>query len=143
MQLEIGGGGFIFLENIFERHLDDAAPLAQAHQGFVNGDARNPSGETSAALKLVQIAMSLEERLLLSILGILLIPGDAEGQTKGALLAILNSLRAHHRFVFVFLTKSCAWTIHNSPRERTLTRDHLSNRPVGGVATHLGGQAEL
>jgi len=78
MQLEIDGGGFVFLENIFERNMHDIAPLAQAHEGLVNGDARNPGGEASAALKLVEIAMSLEQRLLLGILGVLLVPGDAE-----------------------------------------------------------------
>ena len=75
---KLGEAGSVFLENVFERHLHGAAPLAQAHESLVNGDARNPGSEASAALKLVQIAMSLEQRLLLGVLGVLLIAGDAE-----------------------------------------------------------------
>jgi hypothetical protein len=105
MQLEVRRSGVIFLNRVFQRHMHDGAPFPQAHEGFINGYARNPSGESSASLKLIQITVSLQQGLLLRILRVFLVAGDPESQAKSALLAILQGLRTHH--CFAFFPKTC------------------------------------
>src|SRR5438874_1734179 len=98
----------------------NVASLSQAHKRFINRDAGNPGCEACASLKLMEITMSFEHSFLLCVLRVFLIARNAEGQTEGALLAILKHLRAHDRFAF-FANACGAWTIHSSPRLRKIS----------------------
>jgi hypothetical protein len=94
--------------------MHNVAALSQAHKRFVNGYARNPGCESGASLKLIQIAMRLEQRFLLCVLSVLLVARDSKCQAKSALLAVLKGLRTHNNFAFP--PKTCGdWAIHNSP----------------------------
>jgi hypothetical protein len=68
------GTAYGFLKSLVDR----AAPLAEIHERFIDGDARYPSGELGTALELTHVPVSLYKRLLPRIFGILLIASNTQ-----------------------------------------------------------------
>ena len=80
------------LRYVVQRHATAVIALAQIHQPFIDGDARNPGGEARAALELVEMTVSFQKCLLSRVFGVLMVASDAQRQPVDALVAVFHQV---------------------------------------------------
>src|SRR5439155_12107735 len=74
------------LNQFVERDLPAWTPLAELHQGLIQGDAEQPGIEARSTPKASQDRISLDQSLLPHILGVLVVVGDVHRQPVNVLV---------------------------------------------------------
>src|SRR5579862_3996998 len=71
---------------LLEVRLQAAAPLAETHQSFIDGDARYPCSKLGAPFELRPLPVNLKKCFLPHVFGVLVIASDAKREAKYTLL---------------------------------------------------------